>query len=508
MNGQVDTQSERLKYRGLTLLLLLLIAAGAFLVQGYHLGTDDAEIYQSAIRQIIHPKLYPYRAAFFLMHARWGHLSLVVGDFARILHVPADADILLWHFLGIFLMIFAGWRAAGLLFLDRNVCWAATITLALTFSVPVAGTALVIADPYLTARSLSTPLSLLAIASFLRGGRLTVVLWLLLTGLVHPQMVVYTIGLIGFLLIPFEKLRSSAFSANRAAFLSLPSLFKTFSLQPATGEYRKLLYSRDYFFASMWPWYNWLGVLLPLGLLFAAARAKFRAVTANFARVCLALVTFGLFSTLVALVFSTSARFDSLERLQPLRSFDLIYLFFFLILGGLAGEYLLRRRPWRWLALFLPLAAGMLYLNLSLYPASPHIELPGRTGNNPWLEAFYWIRANTPTDAFFALNPDYLTLPLEDQHGFRAIAERDRLADYRKDSGVATMFPVLTEQWVQDQQAVQGWDHFDKADFEKLRRRTGVNWVVIRRSVPGLVCPYRNQVLYVCRIAVPATHSQ
>jgi len=32
----------------------------------------------------------------------------------------------------------------------------------------------------------------------------------------------------------------------------------------------------------------------------------------------------------------------------------------------------------------------------------------------------------------------------DDQHGFRAIAERSRLADAVKDSGAATMFPETT----------------------------------------------------------------
>ena len=472
-------------------------------MQGYHLGTDDGEIYVPAIKQIIEPHLYPVGAEFFLMHARYAHLALIVGRSALLLHMHADSAILLWHFVGVFLLVFAGWRMAGALFTNRRAIWAAVGTLALTLSVPVAGTALVIADPYLTARSLSTPLSLLTLASFLRGGRASVVLWLFLTGLVHPQMVVYTVGLIGFLMLPLDRWQSRVFSgpvSARAAFIPFTSLLRSFSLRPATGEYRNLLYSRTFFFVSVWHWYEWVGALAPMGMLFACTRMKLRGVTPIFEKVCGALVAFGLFSTAVAILFSTSTRFDSLERLQPMRSFDLIYLVFFLMIGGLLAEYLLRNRLWRWLALFVPLAVGMFVLNLRIYPSSPHIELPGRPGKSPWLAAFYWIRANTPTDALFALDPAYFKLDKEDEHGFRAVAERSRLADFYKDSGVATMFPVLTPEWQRDQQRLDGWEHFDKAAFEHLRQESGANWVVLDRPVAGLACPYHQGGIWVCRL--------
>jgi hypothetical protein len=494
---------KKLKEYGSTLLVLFLFSAGAVLVQGYHVGTDDAEIYIPAIKQITNPQLYPLRAEFFLMHARYAHLAQIVGRSARILHMQADTAILLWHLLGVFLMIFAGWRLAGSLFTSSRSVWAAVGALALTFSVPVAGTALAIADPYLTSRSLSTPLSLMALTSFLRGGRVSVIVWLLLTGLVHPQMVVYTVGLIAFLMLPLDRLSASLNPRRteaRAGFLVLPSLLKSFSLRPATGQYREILYSRTFFFASMWRWWEWVGVAVPLAVLLACARINLRGVTAACARVCRALFVFGLFSTFVEILFSTSTRFDSFERLQPMRSFDLIYIVFFMILGGLLAEYLLLDRIWRWLALFVPLAAGMFVLNIELYSSSPHVELPGRAGNNPWVASFYWIRANTPMDAFFALDPKYLELPHEDEHGFRAVAERSRLADFYKDSGVATMFPELAPEWARDQRDLSGWKRFEKADFERLHRQTGVTWVVLQRAVPGLMCPYQKAGIWVCRL--------
>jgi hypothetical protein len=43
-------------------------------------------------------------------------------------------------------------------------------------------------------------------------------------------------------------------------------------------------------------------------------------------------------------------------------------------------------------------------------------------------------------DAYFALDPEHMRLPGEDQHGFRAIAEHSMLADRVKDSGLSPCF--------------------------------------------------------------------
>ncbi len=140
-----------------------------------------------------------------------------------------------------------------------------------------------------------------------------------------------------------------------------------------------------------------------------------------------------------------------------MRCFHLIYIVMFLFIGGLLGEYLLKNHFWRWAALFLPLAAGMFLLDQSAYPHSRHIEWPLAAPRNPWSEAFLWIRTNTPKDAVFAINPNYMAIDTEDQHGFRALAERSMLADNIKDSGAVTMFPSLVNDWQQQQQAQRGF---------------------------------------------------
>ena len=96
-----------------------------------------------------------------------------------------------------------------------------------------------------------------------------------------------------------------------------------------------------------------------------------------------------------------------------MRSLHLIYLLLFVISGGLLAEHVLKTKLWRWLV-FVPLCAGMFYAQRQLFPATPHLEWPGRqAGNhqagNPWVQAFLWIQDHTPVDAYFALDPEHIT---------------------------------------------------------------------------------------------------
>src|SRR5206468_1871202 len=145
--------------------------------------------------------------------------------------------------------------------------------------------------------------------------------------------------------------------------------------------------------------------------------------------------------------------------------------------------------PWRWAVLFVPLCAGMWSAQRHLFPASPHVEWPGRASSNPWVQAFEWIRDHTPADSYFALDPAHMAMDGEDEQGFRAIAQRSMLADAVKDSGAATMFPALADEWAEQVDAQAGWKKFGVADFERLKRRYGVNWVVVEQpGVDGLAC--------------------
>ena len=59
------------------------------------------------------------------------------------------------------------------------------------FTLPVAGTSLSVMDPYVTARSFSTPLSLFGLAAVLDKKWMEAALWLALAALLHPLMAGY-----------------------------------------------------------------------------------------------------------------------------------------------------------------------------------------------------------------------------------------------------------------------------------------------------------------------------
>jgi len=191
-----------------------------------------------------------------------------------------------------------------------------------------------------------------------------------------------------------------------------------------------------------------------------------------------------------------------------MRYLHLLYVLFFLIAGGLIGGYILNSKIYRWLLLFLPLSVGMLYAQRAMFPATEHMELPGRASDSAWLEAFAWIRQNTPVDALFALDPHYTKLPGEDYHGFRALAERSALADYDKDAGMAARVPRLAPRWLKEVTAENNWQNFQRADFERLKKEFGGTWIVLSRAdaefsvlnAYGLNCPYANNQVRVCQL--------
>lgn len=492
---------------------LFLLACLAVLVEGYHFAVDDGEIYIPAIRKVSDPRLYPFGGEFFLSHAHLSLFSPLVGNTARLLHLSVESAVLLWHIGCVFLILVAGWQLAQVFFRNSRAHWCAVALLAGVLPVPVAGTALFLSDNYLTARSFSTPLILFSIGYMLRGYPRLAIFWLVIAALFHPQMAVYCVA---FLVLFWWMDRHSkvasplvgamppgATTGSRFAGLLAfaPGLFHTFSFTPAVGVYREVLYSHTYFFAPLWRWYEWIGAIAPLLLFSAVAYLPIRAVSGIMVKTSRTLVVLGVISTAAFLVFSSSSHFDSFTRLQPMRSFHIIYLLMFLMLGGFLGEYALQSRPWRWIALFLPLAVGMFALDHSAYPFSPHIEWPGQVSSNPWLKAFAWARTNTPIDAVFALDPDYMAVPGEDLHGFRAIAGRSALADAYKDNGVVTMFPRLLQHWVDQQQIQHGWRSFGPSDFQRLARSSPATWVIVQHpQQTSLDCPYDNTEVAVCRI--------
>ncbi len=490
-------------------LRLLLLTAAALFIHGYHLGAEDGEIYVPAARKLLHPDLYPFGTEFFTSH---GHLSLfspILAWTARLTHLSMDWTLFAWYVISLFATLLSSWMLVRACFVSARARWSAVTIMTAVLTMPATNTGLLLIDPYLTARSFSTPLTIFALAAYLEHRYVRLVALTLVTALIHPQMAVYLIFLAGLMTVVGAQRRATSQPAPALASASI--LPTGFQIERATGPYREALYSRDYFFLYNWEWYHWLGMLAPLAILAWFWKGNLRNTLPGFRRLSFVLIPFGLLSILAAAVVSLPM-LEMFVRLQPLRSFHLITFVFVLLLGGVVGEYVGESRPWAIGFLCCLLGAGMFYVARQTYPHSPQIEFPSHSSSNPWVNTLLWVRQNTPNNAVFAVDSRYFKDHVVDEHGFRAISERSALADYYKDSGVVSLFPNLANEWKQMSNATYGLDHFTAEDFARLQHEYPVvSWTVIHGAAPrGLDCPYHNQGFTVCRLpalahGIPAT---
>jgi hypothetical protein len=494
--------------RTLDYFFLSSLTLAALLIHGYHLGVEDQAIYLPAIRKNLDPSLYPHDAELFLPQTSATLFGKLIAFLVRHTHLSCAAVLFIVYLLSLFLILLGCWKLSRRLFDESHTQWAGVCLIASLLTVPVAGTALYLVDQYVHPRTLATVALLFAfLAAFPReepgepvgsvrltpGRLLWMLFWVALAAMVHIQMAFYGAGLLIFLL---WRMPRQANPLLAAAVLPFHSLW-----EPASRAWRKAARTRTADYLLLWHWYEWLGIVGPLGLLAWFARLGRRHALPRVEHLSQRLAFFGLAGFAAAVVTTIPPQFERLTPYQPLRCFHLVYLLFFLMAGGLLGKWVLRRSAWRWLALFIPLCLGMFYAQLQLFPGSPHIEWPGAPDPDPWVQAFIWIRQNTPKDAYFALNPHFMELPGEDFHGFRGLAERSRMADVVKDPGVVTLFPAAGKRWLEQVTALENWKTFTVKDFRDLRRRFGVDWVVLEQpGVPGLDCPYQNSRVRVCRI--------
>lgn len=487
-----------------TLALLFCLTAGAILVHGYHPYVEDAEIYVPGIKKVLNPALYPRNTGFFASHARMTLFPNLIAVSVRITHLPLEWALLLWHFASILLLLVACWHLARLCFQSKVACWGSVTLVASLLTLPVAGTALYLMDQYLNTRSLSSFAVLFLLINVMERKLWRAGLWAIFTILIHPLMMVFGISLA--LLFAWMRSENSEIRIQNALCLLPLALFP-----PVTNTYRQILDRHSYFLLLRWHWYEWLGMVGPLLLLWWFQTIARKRKLPDLRLLCRALIVFQLCYTAISLLVSIPALLRFSE-LQPMRSLHVLYLIFLVIAGGFLAEYVLRQRIWRWAALFVPLCAGMFYAQRQLFPATPHIEWPGASsasapsGTNAWVRAFIWVRDNTPVRAYFALPPNFMALPGEDQHGFRAIADRSRMADLVKDSGSVSMFPALAETWQQQVKALERWNSFQKSDFLRLKQEYEVDWIVVsntaenKAATQGLSCPYSQQGISVCKL--------
>jgi hypothetical protein len=472
---------------------LLLLTALGLAIAGYHPGCEDDGVYLSAIKHDLAPALYPHDADFFALQLQATVFDRAVAGLIRLSHVAAGIVILALHALTIFFILWGCLRIGRRLFREIWAQWSGVALVAVLLTLPVAGTALYLVDQNLHPRAMATAAILAAIIAVLDRKWLPAGALLVLAVAFHPMMACY--GISFCLLLAWKP---AAAPASSAAFALMPL---SWVFGPVSKAWYVAADTRAYYFLWRWEWYEWLGVFAPLAFLWWFRRLGIRDRNPVLAHLATRLAVYGVFQLGVAIVLLAPPNLARLESFQPMRFLHLLYLLFVLLAGGLLGQKLQRTGRLRWAVLVLPLAAAMFLAQRQTYSASAHLEFPDTVPSNRWLQAFDWIRENTPVTSFFAIGPDYMERPGEDFHSFRALAERSSLADVTKDASVVTQVPRLAPLWLEQVQAQSGWEHFGARDFQRLHARFGVDWLVLEQpGVLGLDCPYQNDSLRVCRV--------
>ena len=490
-------QVQKLRRRNIFLVLAFTLIAMA--VMGYHPGIEDDSVYLTAVKGDLNPALYPHDAEFFRVQLEATLFDKWVAGFIHFTGISVSSTELLFQSLSILLIILGCWSIARVLFAEDWAQWSGVALTAAMMTLPVAGTALYLADQHLHPRNVATALILLAISRILADKLWQAVPLLLLSFVLHPIMATLGISFCFFLTMALLEpvhvwLRSLRDSL--AAAVPLGWMFES-----PTPIWHKALETRTYYFLYKWAWYEWLGALAPLFLFWLLWRIAEKRGETKLARFSMAVFSYGVFQQAAAMIILGTPAMVRLTPLQPMRFLHLIYFFLTLVGGCLLGKHLLKASVWRWAVFLLVINGGMFASQRALFAGSDHLELPGRSSANPWLQAFAWIRTNTPVDAYFAMDPHYLELPGEDYHSFRALAERSQMADMVKDTAVVTQVPDLGPTWERQVTAQAGWTKFQLADFNRLKTDFGVDWVIVPYPQPaGLACAWHNDTLSVCRI--------
>ncbi len=478
--------------------LVTLCTAVAIGLLGYHPAAEDGGIYAAATALRLQPGLFPAERGFAVAQTAHSRFVPALAALLRCLHLPLAPGLLLAYACLLLLTIAAAHGLLKQVFEETTVQHGSLLLFAVSLGVPVAGTSLYVADPYVTARSASTPLLLLALLYLLKGRGAACLASLAAATALHPMMAVCSLPLFGAYLACESRRPMRNFVLLALAVCAAMAALRLFG-STDTAAARVASLGRVYWFPRHWAWYEWLGLVAPIALLtwlrgsLPGEKARRLATSAAIAVVITALPAF--------LLVDENSRSLLLARLQPLRLLHLTYCIFVLLLGG--WLFSRERTRARWPKYAAPAVAGisLLLMQRSLYRYSGHFEWPGAQPRNGWQQAFEWVRQNTPEDALFALDADYTTSSGEDAQLFRAVALRSALPDAAKDGGIASVVPELAGEW---QTAVHATSGLAKlSDAERLARLQplGATWMVLpAASATRMPCPYRNAAAQVCRL--------
>ena len=505
------------------MLWLAALSLVTLLINGYHPLAEDGGLYVAGVQLTLNPSLFPHYTVFVSEHLHFSIFAPVLASIVHLTHLSLAWVLLITNLFSLWLTFYAAHRVLRRASSNETAQLAGLFLLAAFWSIPIAGTSLLLMDPYVTARSLSTPLSLLAVAFALDAPfALCPLLWstlcLILAAAFHPLMAAYAFAFILVLRVTYLRQRYLVYAILTIAAIALAVTLQRLapSETPAIIAAER---SRYYWFLSQWQWFEILGLAGPLAV-FAALLLRYRKQPTPFndgaAILCRASIALGCIATLVALLFAHEAsRAHLVARMQPLRVYLLIYAIMTLLLGATLTQLALEARqrlhstftraalataP---VIIILALAATMFYVQRQTFPASEHLELPwlAQQNPNPWVRAFLWCSDNTPPDALFALDTKYVNEDGEDAQTFRPIALRSALPDFSKDGGEAAITPALAAQWQQGANAQINLSTETDAIRDARLHPFGVTWMVLHAAAPTThPCPYNNGSIKVCRL--------
>ena len=223
---------------------ILLFTALGFLVMGYHPGLEDDGVYLTGVKADLNPALFPHDSDFFRLQLQATVFDGWMAHFVRWTGMPVAWAELLWQLAALFLILWASKRIAEQVFAERRSEWAAVAMVAAMFTLPVAGTALNIADQHLHPRNLATALILIAVARILEGRRWQAIPLLVLSFVLHPLMAALGVCFCGSLtlaLLEPAPFRLRAVRNSLAAAVPLGWIF-----EPSSPAWREALDTRTY----------------------------------------------------------------------------------------------------------------------------------------------------------------------------------------------------------------------------------------------------------------------
>jgi hypothetical protein len=479
--------------------LIALLTLLVLVVQGYHPYANDAGIYIAGIRKLIQPGLYRPDATFITSHSQLSIFAPILATFIRLTHAPFAWTLLAVYLLAVALFLSASWQLATRLFPSAAARFGALFMAAALYSLPVAGTALYVMDPYLTARSYSTPVDLLAVAAALDRRYFRTAALIILAFLLHPLMAAYAFAFVT-VMIAFQ-LNHPRVAIALCASGPIAAAIADFAVRhhPISPAYQEAILqpAHSFLFLARWHSYELAGAILPL-ILFALAARRI-GWHSTIGVITLTAIATGTSSILIAAFFVPVHGPYLLVPLQVMRIFHIIYAIGLILFGAFIGYYSIQRR-WLAPAFFLAAFAGMAIAAALNFPGCRQVEWPGLAPRNPWSQAFLWVRHNTPRDAVFAFSPSTVYQPLEDEQGFRVFSERSQLPD-DKDSGDVTVFPSLAPLWARERNATVGINTEPDAQRLAHLKPFHVTWILLPpKAKTQFPCPYLNQVTKVCRL--------